>query len=345
MRIGLISHCMDRSGAPIALMNLACWLKEQHHDVCFLGYGRGSLEQELARRDIPTVLLTKDVGHAELENLTLGLDMLVFNTIVADSAARLLTDLNICKIMWVHESDDSLYDAFPLEARDCRLHYYAVGQKAVEAFQRRYPEKTIGLLPYFFPDVQNPLRRRPPKLPVVFGMIGGGTLKGEDLLNRAVREHLAPYYDQMLLHFVFSESGDMQQWKRYGPVGPTIRISAEMSQREILDFYHHIDVLLCPSRCDTMPLVVTQAMQNEIPCVVSDQVGQSVLSPETWAFVFESENASALADCIALCIDCRLTLPVKGRAARKVYESHFSETVFKRNWLRVLRELEMEETP
>lgn len=344
MKIGLISHCMDRSGAPIALMNLACWLKKQNHEVRFLGYGSGALDRELARREIPTVLLSEDVSRAELESLTLGLDLLLFNTIVTDRAARLLTDLCLCKIMWVHESDDSLYDAFPLETRDRRLHYYAVGQKAVDVFRRRYPDKDIGLLPYYFPDVQSRLRRQPPRLPVVFGMIGGGALKGEDLLDQAVREHLAPYYDQMLLHFVFSESGDRQRWERYGPTGPKVRISAEMSQREILDFYRRIDVLLCPSRCDTMPLVVTQAMQNEVPCVVSDQVGQSALSPESWAFVFESGNASALADCIARCMDQRLTLPEKGRAARKVYEAHFTEAVFERSWSRVLQELEMEET-
>lgn len=345
MRIGLISHCMDRSGAPIALMNLACWLKGQNHDVRFLGYGSGSLEQELTRREIPTVLLAEDVSHAELESLTLDLDMLLFNTIVTDRAARLLTDLDICKIMWVHESDDSLYDAFPLEARDRRLHYYAVGQKAAAAFRLRYPDKAIGLLPYYFPDIQSCLKREPPKLPVVFGMIGGGALKGEDILDWAVRDHLAPYYDRMILSFVFSESGDRHHWKRYGSAGLAIRISEEITQQEILDFYRHIDALLCPSRCDTMPLVVTQAMQNGVPCIISDQVGQNELSPENWRFTFESENAAALASCIASCVDCRDKLPNMGRTARTVYETYFSAEVFERNWIRVLQELEMEETP
>lgn len=51
---------------------------------------------------------------------------------------------------------------------------------------------------------------------------------------------------------------------------PEIKYIGEMSQRKLGCYFATLDLLVCPSRDDPMPVVVTQAMQYGVPCIVSD---------------------------------------------------------------------------
>ena len=53
----------------------------------------------------------------------------------------------------------------------------------------------------------------------------------------------------------------MQKAKKY----QEIKACGEYSQKQIREAYSRTDVLVCPSRSDTMPIVVTEAMMCHIP--------------------------------------------------------------------------------
>ena len=85
-------------------------------------------------------------------------------------------------------------------------------------------------------------------------------------------------------------------------------------------------MFVCPSRSDTEPIVVTQAFQHSIPCIVSDQVGQSKFMMDGEAgFVFKNEDCAALADSIVYCYDHHDSAVEIGKQGRAIFEKYFSK--------------------
>lgn len=122
---------------------------------------------------------------------------------------------------------------------------------------------------------------------------------------------------------------------------PEIKYIGEMSQRELGNYFAGLDLLVCPSRDDPMPVVVTQAMQYGIPCIVSDQVGQSeyIIDGKN-GFIFPSENVEELKEKLIYCIDNRTLLHGIGAESRKIYESYFSENTMKDSLRKLVNKIE-----
>lgn len=73
-----------------------------------------------------------------------------------------------------------------------------------------------------------------------------------------------------------------------------------------------------------MPIVVTQAMGNGIPCIISTEVGQV-------EYINDKENGIVIeAGAMEYCINNRDKLPEMGRLSEKIFETYFSETIMRR---------------
>ena len=121
---------------------------------------------------------------------------------------------------------------------------------------------------------------------------------------------------------------------------PNVQYIGEMKQSELNDFYRKIDVLVCPSRDDPMPIVVTQAMQNEIPCIVSDQVGQAeYIQSGKNGYIFKSEDVIELARIMEDIIVNPAQLNQIGKEGKKIYEENFSEKRMQRQLLDIFKRL------
>ena len=98
-----------------------------------------------------------------------------------------------------------------------------------------------------------------------------------------------------------------------------------------------VDVYVCPSREDTMPVTVVEAMCNKIPCIVSSGAGNhEYIEDGINGFVFENENASKLTDKIRWCIQNRDKLENIGEESRLIYERYFTLEVFERNLMKLM---------
>ena len=113
-----------------------------------------------------------------------------------------------------------------------------------------------------------------------------------------------------------------------------------MSQEEVKQFYKYVDVLVCPSRDDPLPIVVSQALQNGIPCIVSNEVGQSeFLVDEKGGMVVPAEDANALAIAMTKYIKDEGWIKESSKGAKEIFESHFSEQVMRKNLEEIVCEL------
>ena len=74
------------------------------------------------------------------------------------------------------------------------------------------------------------------------------------------------------------------------------------NQRELSPYYHAADLLVLPSLwSETWGLVVNEALQHGVPCVVSDRVGcaPDLIVPDVTGFVSESGSIESLAAAIS----------------------------------------------
>lgn len=113
---------------------------------------------------------------------------------------------------------------------------------------------------------------------------------------------------------------------------PWIRMTGTVGREEIHQILDSADVLICPSRQDSMPTVCAEAMMHRVPCLVSDAVGTSAyLSDGVDGMVFRCGDADELRERILWCMRNKDAVSKMGDAAYKVYERFFSVRVFEKN--------------
>ena len=97
------------------------------------------------------------------------------------------------------------------------------------------------------------------------------------------------------------------------------------------------DVLICPSRQDSMPTVAAEAMMHSVPCIISDVTGTAeYIHDERDGIIFPAGDAQALAGKIEWCVDNMIQLENMGKQARKLYERYFSMSVFEERLMQVV---------
>lgn len=96
-----------------------------------------------------------------------------------------------------------------------------------------------------------------------------------------------------------------------------------------MELYRDMDVILCPSLDDPMPIVCTEAMIFGKPVIVSDHTGTaSFITEGVTGYVVPAGDARALAKAIVKAVADKDKLPDMGRAARRIYDDHFTMQVF-----------------
>lgn len=122
---------------------------------------------------------------------------------------------------------------------------------------------------------------------------------------------------------------------------PWIHMAGTVGRKEIHQILDSTDVLICPSRQDSMPTVCAEAMMHRVPCLVSDAVGTAAyLSDGVDGMVFKSGDIDGLREKILWCIKNRGTVKRMGNEAFKVYETVFSVKTFEKNLLLYVREMQ-----
>lgn len=338
-KIFVISHTMDRSGVPIALMNISVLLKRQGWNVLYGSYyEEDNLSEELIMNDIEYVENIELISScAEFEDLVRMFDIIIVGTIVLADVVKKFIPYGVPIIFWMHESLEEYFNEhiLPIGCED--LYYYGVGARVIEKFHDYYPDGKIEELRYFLPDIKYYDKLIHKKM--IFGLIGWySRRKGQDIFIKAF-EMLSDDKRDDTEVFMVCPGCEVAEDVLKDEINSIsqVHVLGELTQNEIKEFYKSIDVLVCPSRDDPMPIVVTEAMQNRIPCIVSNQVGQSEYMRNNYGgYVFESENTEKLAKLLVYCIDNKETVLKKGEEAYHIYCDKFSEKVAEKSVSRIM---------
>ena len=329
-KVFFLSHGMDRSGAPMVLLRMAKLLKE-NYSVLLAGPGSGALEEELEKEGVDYIsdvdmFYRSDIFYDQLKTF----DLLVVNTVTMDKWVMDLSKLNKPIIWWLHESDDMYYKDFSAEGIDFdNVYCYAVGRRVQEKIQGYVDSVKIGILTYYLPELSIVDKKdKMVKDKMVFAIIGViDYRKAHDLLFGALDGMSDTVKNRVQIIIAGAVPFDKKEWfeKKISDY-PQVKYVGELSQKEVQELYQQIDILLCPSRDDPMPVVVTQAMQNGIPCIVSDQVGQAeYIAHMQNGFVFGFENVNELSAIMEWCVTNSADLQNIGTESEKIYNRYFSK--------------------
>lgn len=340
-KVLLVCHELTRNGVSVVLMHVARILRKMGYRPLMSALLEGELIEELRENDIDYIpQINMLYGSRLFVELIQEMEFVIVGTIGIADVARRIANTDVPIVWWIHESNDKDFRDFPLVVRDNVL-YYAGGKRVVECFKRHYRQLQIEKMLYCLPD--NSVKKKAEDDVFRVGIIGLiYSRKAQDIFVEAVKSISSKKKIGVSFEIVGKYLEPVIDLDEVLRENPEIRYVGEMSQWELSCYFADLDLLVCPSRDDPMPVVVTQAMQYGIPCIVSDQVGQSeyIVDGEN-GFVFSSEDVEDLKEKIIYCIENKNDLKNIGKESRKIYERYFSENAMEKSLWKIVKRIEV----
>lgn len=337
----LFNHELTLTGAPRALMNMALSMQKQGYYPVIISWKDGPMAEEIANAGIDSVLdiylysklKNKDALYKEFLSL---FDIILFNTIVSLRFWEYLPQVSAKKFVWSHEGSMG-YDTY---AKVLKLQYvfneldkvYSVG-KYSQSFATPYIEdKTKSeMLLYGIEDmdIEKYKSANPQDTDKVKFILPGAVCerKGHDVLLNALSIIPENLKKQMILYIAGPASdknldktlNEKAQKDKY------IKYLGSVPHDELMKLYADIDVVLCPSRDDPMPIVCTEAFIFEKTVIVSENTGTAgFIKDKQNGLLIPSVDANALADAMIYTVEHKDELLTIGKQARKIYDDYFT---------------------
>lgn len=114
-----------------------------------------------------------------------------------------------------------------------------------------------------------------------------------------------------------------------------IKVLPPMPRNALYKFYQEADCLICSSRDDPMPVVVTEMLALSKPVICSTNVGQSrYIQDGINGYIFETNNVNELLEKIEYVVINPSQARTVGKMGRLLYEKYFTMDIFRKNLLR-----------
>lgn len=344
-KVLIISHELSLTGAPVAIRYLAQDLKDEGLCPVILSPRNGILAEQIAADGIPIIvlptLLTSDVirEFAEL------FDLVIANTIVTAPVIQNMNGLNTPVLWWIHEAEAS----FTPELLNCMpeilpegISAYAGGSYAKKMLKKYRPYYAVQELLYYVPDSAAQPEQALYQLPeyakgkTVFCIVGMLEYrKGQDILAQALLDMPAEQLQHGYFIFVGKKccpENYQQIMQLRGKYPRNVLYIEELSTQELNSLYRQMDCLICASRDDPLPIVVTEAMEYSKVIICSENTGSaSILSSEKAGIIYKNNSSAELRNCIQTVLDNPYDFVDMRTAARRAYEKFFSRVAFRAN--------------
>lgn len=339
----LMSHNLDFNGATLALYYAGKCLKNNGYEVIFASWNDGELKHLLYEDKIPVIIDSNLELCTSRESLwTERFDRIICNTL---NYYYFLSDRKSDgKYVWWLHDPEMFYETIDKESLHKidknNLKVYAAGSIAQEAIQKYIPDIEVGQLMFGLPEVS--VSHNYGKVLEMAVIANVQEYKGQDILIEALKELIVE--EQKIIHVRIignQESVFATNLKEIAHIlNETVEFIPPIDRGSIQKILNELDVLVCPSRVDTMSISAVEAMQNHVPCIVSDATGISdYIEDGENGFIFKNENSTELAEKIRWCINNRTVLRTMGNKARKIYEKYFTMDFFSERLLDIVSNL------
>lgn len=342
-RIVLVTHELTNTGAPIVLKEFARILKKRGYGPIIISPCDGPLKDSIEKDGVP-VLIEEDLSrqNRELWGWLADINTIVVNTLIMKEFVKDLSGRRNKVIWWLHEGDDVYDDVEQLmggfETVGKNVKVVSAGPVATNSYIKHFHNNCIQYLFYGLPD----LVEQPKQSKFIFALIGAiQPRKAQDIFIDAVK--ILPSYIRSYCEFwIIGKELNIPYAKAVKESCSSmleIKFLGEINSNKMDEVYRDIDVTVCPSRIDTMPVVVVEGFKHSIPCIISENVGQaSLITDEREGLICKKEDYENLSMKMAWFYFHQEKRFQMGNAARKFYEQNFSMELFEKNIMELIGE-------
>lgn len=335
----MITPVMTLNGASIALLNMCKILKNNGFKVVVVAPKTGKITAHFLNEEIPVLFDSYlDEFNNELYEFMNAFEYVLFNSLLVQNMIYGIKKVDAKCIWWLHESDYGFDHAYQdlNQFFKPNLRIYGVGNRVISSARSKWGDIDVKNLIYGVEDCQRNKKEYGQKIIISCpGLIYH--VKAQDIFL-ASAEKLLKKYNNVEFWIVgrIIDQNFFETLKPFIDRNPRrIKYLGEYSRNEMNKMYENTDIIVCPSRRDSMPTVVAEAMRSYILTVVSDVTGiASFIKDGINGYVFRSEDVENLTEKLEEAIDyCQDE--EKKALSRKIYEEHFSMESFKNEVLNV----------
>ena len=350
----LLSHELSLTGAPRALLNMAISLKKQGVIPVIFAWQNGDIEKEIIANDIeliidPKLHLNCIKKDSNICNLLSKSHLILFNTLVSLQFIDVFPNVKTPKIAWLHEgfvSYNNLETTINFQAAFKTLkEIYSVGDYS-KSFADRYitDSKKSHILLYGIDDIKPSNQTSPDKTTATVKFILPGTIserKAHDIVLKAIKK-LPKSIQKNAIIYIAGPCGNAdieKNIKKMAKTNKNIKYMHSLPHDKLMKLFAEVDVVMCPSRDDPMPIVCTEAFALRKTVIVSKNTGTAAfIKNGENGFVVPAEDINALANTIEYIVRNKNKLTTIGKKARKIYEQNFTNHVFDKNVTKILND-------
>lgn len=237
-------------------------------------------------------------------------------------------------LWWIHEPKD----LFPSIIAKCKeyaavekmmhIKIYAVAQIPKNNFNFYFGDVIKDTLAYGIPDVSLGKNKITVKEKIIFAIIGLVCERKAQINFVEAVKKLCDVDRKRAEFWIVGMIGDNEYSNTIRAMAaqcPDIKILGEYSRHEMEKAYSDIDVVVCPSLEDPLPIVMTEAMMYGKICVASDATGTAdYIIDGINGFICRAGDADSLSQKMSWIINHKEDMPQIGKKARKIYEDNFS---------------------
>lgn len=334
----LISHALDLTGAPIALCEVAHVLKRNGYKVTVCTEKNDNVSGELLYeliQDKISVILYENMNSMSIPEDVSKYDCIWVNTVTLSDIVRRLIPTGIDIYWWLHEAEDYYKDERYGNAKmiASNLHVLSAGWLARQTYEKYTDCKVEKVFLYGLKDIENVDKGGREHSILRCGVIGAYCdRKGQDVLISAIKQH--PEWKRIEYIFV---GKDTDKIKKKTCNISNIKCMGEVIPSEVAKLYDKLDIVICPSLNDPMPIVVSEAMQHKKMCLVTQNVGQSrYITDGMDGLVCKAGSVESLSEKIQWILEHRELVGIIGEHSYKIYESYFAYSIFEKNILQLM---------
>lgn len=241
---------------------------------------------------------------------------------------------------WLHDSYKLVaatpdYTLNKIKEDVTSLQLCAVSQVAKKAFWDCYDTTcAMSILPCGINDIGYQ-ERKISKKKLIVAIIGVVyPIKAQDIFLSAIErlEEKTTENAEFWIIGQISNDGYGKEIKERALKIPGTKIWGQLSRKEIVELYKEIDVVVSPSREDTLSMVTVEGMMSGAVCITSEAAGIATFIEEgVSGFVCKKENVQDLADKMQWVLEHRDAARKIGAQGRMIYEKYFSIGAFAKN--------------
>lgn len=338
-KILFITHDLSLTGAPLILYYAAKILKEKGYGVTVYSRADGPLKHDYLSNGISILIFDNyDFSDCEIRQYFAEYYMILVNTVVLFELVKKLEKADIPVMWWLHE-EDNIYEEYQIKAlpKYQKLYVYCVSKRAINAYEKYSGYMNAKQLIYGIPNeiYTSQENCKTDNRKMIYAIIGCvSKRKGHDTFISSIEKNWDKWKDnaEFWVIGIISES----QRKKIEAT-KKVKVFGSIDHSDLVKIYSEIDVVVCPSRNDPMPVVLAEAMMNKKVCIASDMTGTAEkIIPYENGLICHAGDVDNLSEQIEWVLEHKEQLGAIGERAYEVYKQSFSQEQFQRRLCRIV---------